>query len=498
VGFKSEKNGFQVTNRFAPLKIRRAIRYPLKIQTKMTRAVLLPSRDYSILTPQQYHVVKGRSKPPEPDSEAIAEQARRKDTHTRLTTITSTWPNTIARNRLERQTRLQREAEAEEERRRQIDDEEKKVQKLRRQAKLAEASTIGFSQRPEVRSVNSQLLLHEVQLERDGQLLAKEQKRIAGERRQMEFDAEYRQQYEHMVEHEMAVLHEQEARALAVAEDLKRQKLEKEQQRQAQAEVKREEERILSDHFAWEVEQEKTAQSQARRRAKQFRTEVTARNAELLRYRESLAELEDIEEQRIKQERERVMDEEDERRAAEIKRKEEQLAARQSLIDAETRRQLATRREQQDFLDKQLEAQHEKEQQEIDEILEKRRRLAEERRREFLESRALVDKKHKTKKQREADRSEFPLPPAPEDAEMERRALARQKAARDAQDFQRQQIQEKKEREAAERERERLEWNHKFQQDEAFLHRAQEYACDLLKKAQEDEDNSDLSYYTDY
>jgi hypothetical protein len=301
-----------------------------------------------------------------------------------------------------------------------------------------------------------------------------------------------------MVEHEMAVLREKEARALAVAEELKRQKLEKEQQTQAQAEEKREDERILSEHFAWEVEQEKIAQSKARRRAQKFQKEVAARNAELLRYRESLAELEDIEERRIREERAGVMDEEDERRAAEIKRKEQRVAARQSLIDAETRRQLATKREEQDFLDKQLDEQHEKEQREIDELLEKRRRLAEERRREFLESRALVDKKQKTKKQREAERCEFPLPPAPEDAEMERRVLARQKAAKDTQGFQRQQMQDKKEREAAERERERLEWNHKFEQDEAFLHRAQEYACDVLKKAKEEEDNSDLSYYTDY
>jgi hypothetical protein len=337
-----------------------------------------------------------------------------------------------------------------------------------------------------------------VQLERDEQLLAKEQRRIAAERRQMEFDAEYRRQHDRMVEHEIAALREQEARALAVAEDIKRQKLEKEQQRQAQADERREEERILSDHFAWEIEQERVAQNEARRRARKFQAEVTARNAELLRYRESLAELEDIEERRVREERERVMDEEDERRAAEIRRKEERVAARQKLIDTETRRQLETRREQQDFLDKQLDEQHEKEQREIDEILEKRRQLAEERRRDFLESRALVDTKNKTKKRREAERCQYPLQPAPEDAEIEKRAVARQRANKDTQEFQRQQTQEKKEREAAERERERLEWNHKFEQDEAFLRRAQEYACDVLKKAKEDEDNSDLSYYTDY
>jgi hypothetical protein len=442
--------------------------------------------------------VKRRSKPPKPDSEAIAEQERRRETHTRLTTITSTWPNTIARNRRERQTRLQREAEAEEERRRQIDIEEKKVQKLHRQAKLAEAATTGFLQRPEVRAVNAQLLLHEVQLERDEQLLAKEQKRIAAQRRQIEFDEEYRTQYEGMVEHEMAALREQEARALAVAEDLKRQKLEKEQQTQLQAEERHEEERILLEHFAWEVEQDRIRQDETKRRARQFQNEVTARNAQMLLYRESLVDLEDIEERRIREERERVMDEEDERRAEEARRKEERVAAQQRLIDAEAQRQLETKREQQDFLQKQLDEQHEKEQREIEEILQRRRRLAEERRSDFLESRVLVDTRRKTKKQREAERSEFPLPPAPEDAEMERRGVARQRAARDTQGFQRQQMQEKKEREAAEKERERLEWNHKFQQDEAFLQRAQQYACDVLKKAQQDEDNSDLSYYTDY
>jgi hypothetical protein len=72
-----------------------------------------------------------------------------------LSDFTSSWQNTIARNRLDRHTSLQRAAEAEEQRKLSIDGEEKKFQKLKRQARLAEAATIAFSQRPEVRAVNS-------------------------------------------------------------------------------------------------------------------------------------------------------------------------------------------------------------------------------------------------------------------------------------------------------------------------------------------------------
>jgi hypothetical protein len=187
------------------------------------------------------------------------------------------------------------------------------------------------------------------------------------------------------------------------------------------------------------------------------------------------------------------MDEEDERRAAEIARKSERLAARQKLIDAEARRQEATKTEHQDFLDKQLAEEHEKEKKEITEMNERRTRLLNERRQDFLESRALIEARSKVKTEREQNTRVFPWDGDEEGNEAYRqRQAALSKAAQDQAQFQRTQAREKREKEAVEREREKLEFKHRV---EAFLRRAQDYACELLQKAK-DNDDSDLQYYT--
>jgi hypothetical protein len=81
--------------------------------------------------------------------------------------------------------------------------------------------------------------------------------------------------------------------------------------------------------------------------------------------------------------------------------------------------------------------------------------------------------------------------------EFRQRQSALVKAAKDQPTFQREQAKEKREKEMAEREREKLEFRHRMGADEAFLRRAQDYACELLQKAKEDDD-SDLQSYTHY
>jgi hypothetical protein len=172
-------------------------------------------RDYSVLTPRQYRIISARADRPQPDTEAQDEINHRRKLHRHLQTTVADWNNTITNNRHERQTRLQREAAAEEQRRAAIDLEERKYRKLKRDAKLAEARTLGFLERPEVRAVNSQLLLHEVQLERDMQVEAKERKHLEEMRRQMKFDEQYRQRYEEMMEFENRQLRERRQKAAA-------------------------------------------------------------------------------------------------------------------------------------------------------------------------------------------------------------------------------------------------------------------------------------------
>jgi hypothetical protein len=464
----------------------------------MTAVVPLPVRDYSILTPQQLARLKKRSEPPQPDYDAIAEKERRHETHSRLTAVTSTWQNTIASNRLDRQTRLQRAAEAEEQRRVALDGEERKFQKLKRQAKIAEAASIAFSERPEVRAVNAQLLLHEVQLEREQQVLTKERTKVAEMKRQMEFDTEYNRRYHEMLANEERILAERRAKAKKAAEECSRLRIERAAAKRFEREQDMRDGRILAEQVQYELDLEKQAEADARRRDREFALEVKAKNEEMLRYRESQQIIEEVEDQRINRECERVIDEEDERRAADIRRKKERLDKQQRLIDAATKRQMETRAIQQDFLDKQLALQHEKEKAEVTNLNNHRTRLLNERRSDMLESRKLIEERGKVKKERELDSQVFPWNgDEKENKAYEQRRLAMEKSAHDQAEFQRTQAREKREKERTDREREKLEFKHTVEEDEAFLRRAQDYACDLLKKSKE-EDDSDLPFYSAY
>ena len=93
-----------------------------------TSSLALPTHNYSILSPSQYRVLRQRAQPlTNPNNDAEIERARQK--HQATSSLVAAWPNTINRNRIDRQTRLKREKEAEEERKREIDFEEKRIQK---------------------------------------------------------------------------------------------------------------------------------------------------------------------------------------------------------------------------------------------------------------------------------------------------------------------------------------------------------------------------------
>ena len=90
----------------------------------MSESVPIPDRDYSILTPMQLRKLKQRAQPPEKNNALAEELEQTRTKHEKTMAIVSGWKNTIARNRMERQTRLQKEKEAEEQRKLQIDEEE--------------------------------------------------------------------------------------------------------------------------------------------------------------------------------------------------------------------------------------------------------------------------------------------------------------------------------------------------------------------------------------
>jgi hypothetical protein len=99
--------------------------YQLTAPMTASSAASVPTRDYSILSPGQFHQLKQRAAPFQPDRSLEAEKELQRTRHGQMTTLVSSWTNTIARNRMDRQTRLLREKEAEEQRKVLIDEEEK-------------------------------------------------------------------------------------------------------------------------------------------------------------------------------------------------------------------------------------------------------------------------------------------------------------------------------------------------------------------------------------
>jgi hypothetical protein len=458
----------------------------------MTTRFQRPLRDYSVLTPRQYRVIRNRSEPLVPDTEALAEIEHRRKMHQGLQSTVNGWTNTIAHDRQERQTRLQREAAAAEQRQVVLDTEERKYQKLKRQAKLAEARTLQFMERPEVRAVNSQLLLHEVQLERDMQLEAKNRKRLSEMKKQMQFDEQYRRRYEEMLEYENEQLRQRRLKAIEVAEEFKRQKAAKEAEKKSEKEADQKEEQILALQMAWEADQEREALRTARRIAMEHVKENQRWNTELVRYKETMGTVEEEEEIRLKKLREQIFTEEEERKAAELKRKNDRLARTQKLIDIETKRQMNAKQCEDDFLDRQIERQFEKESRRVAEVTARKRKLENERKMEHDEVMALKEEKEREKLERSRKKEKFTFEGVDEDVlKLERREQERKRACLDLQQFQRDQAREKKERDGASREREILEELHHFEEDRDFLERARKYANEKLREAKALEDEND-------
>lgn len=449
---------------------------------------MLPSRDCSVLSPMALKLIKRRSKPAKPDYAAMAEQERRQNLHVTTRQCVSGWNNTIAKNRMERQTRLQREAEVEEQRKRVIDDEEKKVQKLKRQAAVAEARKAEFMQRTEVRGVNAQLKLQETRQENEYIQVFKERKKIEEMRRQVAFDDEQKRVHDVMLAKEEKVRRERREKAIATAEEFKRQRELKEEEASRIKEELIQDQLLLTKQMKLELKQEQEAKAARLRMTKQHQMETRRQNETLLVFKERAEDVEAEEDLRIMRLAEKTMDEQDARRAYEEKRKRDRLAARQKVIDVEARRQMAQKKVQQDFLDKQLREQHEKETKNLAVLTARRRQIDDERRRDYLETTAIQEAKKKEKMIRKGKRR-FPV--AGED---EQDRIARQhdiehhRVDLDIQEFNIRLVREKKEREAAVIEREKLEFQQQQDEQDEALRRAQEYAVALLARAQEEDD----------
>lgn len=451
----------------------------------------IPTRDYSILSPRQFRVIKDRTKPIGTDRSAEIERQKNYQKHQTTQSLTSLWPNTIARNRIDKQTRLQREKEAEEERKKLIDAEEKKIQKLKRQASLAEASKYEFQQRPEVRAVNAQLLLHEVQEEREMQKAFRERRQLEEMKQQIREDEERALAYERAVENENKIRRERREKAIKNARELRQQRDQVRQLKQEQKAQDFEEELILAEHMKKELEVELETTRLAKLAARRHNEEQMRENSQMIQFKKKMEEIDREEDRRLIQLQIEKMDREDEQKAVEEKKKREKLIAQEAIYEAERQRQLKIKEQEKDFLDKQIAEQQEKAAREVEQVRMRQQKLIEERRRDFQESLQLKEQKQQRLKEKRINNGDMQFPVDPRTARAEEEAWEREQqrmqANRELALFQMRQMKEKREREKAEKERARLEIQKEIEREQQEMEMAQEYARNMLAQAQSED-----------
>ena len=433
----------------------------------------IPDRDCSILTPRQYRCISSRAnRVQERNNEPTVAFKK----HQKALETTSTWKNTIKRNRLERQTRLQKEQEQEELRKKQIDEEIKKYHKLQKEAALATARKAAFQQRPEVRDVNSRLLLAECIQEREEQTLFKEQRKIAEMRRQIQEDEEAQKRYEEMCEKERQVKMERRRKAILTAQAFRDQRDDKIRRKMQQKEEDYEDDMILRQENERLAREEKERILEAKRKEREFMEASKRENSLMQQFKKRKAEIEKAEDLKILNLTIQTMDEEDRRRDEDKRRRMAKTEARQKLIDLEAERQKAQKKKVEDFLQKQLDEQYAKETKHIQELQAQRTKMFQERRNDMLETMRL----QKLKRERQKRKQLFPQEEDPQIALMFERQLKKMDNAKEIAAYQRKQAQEKKEREAAEVERERLEFQAEIEKQEEDMEIARQYAEKMI------------------
>jgi hypothetical protein len=218
-------------------------------------------KNTSILTRADYLRISGNARPVAVDHTAETERSRQSALHERTLEVTETWANSIANERKARITRLQKEAAQQAQ-----DHLEREHQKAKRREHLDRAERQAFEEKPEIRAVHGQLLLHEVARERQRQLLVRERKQAIEAQRESEYAADERRKYDAAMEREREIAQERRQRAVEVAAELRAQKAEAEGRRAAQRVSERDEEAMLGAEAQRLLDEEQLAESRGRER----------------------------------------------------------------------------------------------------------------------------------------------------------------------------------------------------------------------------------------
>jgi hypothetical protein len=392
-----------------------------------------------------------------------------------------TWSNSIVNERKARIARLALEAEEREREAQRTDAQEHDYQKTKRKEQLRRAERIAFEEKPEIRAVHAQLLLHEVSRERQRQLLLKERQNRIDTQKEDAYAASEKRKFEAAEARERELQRKKREKAIAVAAGFREQRLDAEERKMALRGQDVEEETLLAEEAKRLLAAEQRENIRKREQMRQHVMEAKAANSELIKWKQSQKVLEAEEIRRIEADKLKRDEGFEARAEAERRRR----ALRQADIDKMISRQQDTlnqlRTQRQDFDDKQYELQYEKDKMAVDELKAKREQMDAERHADFLQTREKTELKRRMK----GETVKFPpdeFVQREEDA-ITQREIQRENALKELAEFQRKQAREKKERDDADRERRQLEFNRQYDLDTEKLLEAQEYAREMLLQA---------------
>ena len=294
-------------------------------------------KNVTVLSASDLARIRRHARPQEIDHSIEDEKTRSIATHEKTLAVTETWGNSIVNQRKARINRLQQEKEEHEEELRKIDEQERQIQKSQRREKLLQSAEMAFQEKPEIRAVNSQLLLHEVTKQRQRQIILKERQKEMERQKEDQYYQEQLRQWQEYDEKEKEAARLKREKAMQFAEGFKQQRLEDEERRMEERTKEVEEEAILQNE-AKRLLAEETMQTIKRRELQRKQNEENRRNNESLSsYKARARELEKLEDERIKQLQIKVEDEQLEREAAEKKRRQDRQAHLDRLIEIQAK-----------------------------------------------------------------------------------------------------------------------------------------------------------------
>jgi hypothetical protein len=440
-------------------------------------------KDTSILTKPEFERIRGASRPPEIDNSVELERSRNAAAHEKTLAMVDNWANSIANERKARISRLALEAEEREKEHQRLDSMEHQYQKDKRKAQLRRAEKLAFEEKPEIRAVHAQLLLHEVSRERQRQLLLKERKDRIAQQKEDAYAASEKRKFEEAEQRERDLAQKRREKAILVAQEMRQQRLDAEQEKLRIRGEDVEEETLLAQEAKRLLEAEQQENLRKREVARQNVREAKAANSELIQWKENQKILDAEEVRRIEADKLKRDEGFEARAEAERKRR----ALRQADIDKMITRQqetlLAIKSQKDNFDDRQYDLQFAKDEKKVHQLQEERERMAAERHADFLEA----QEKAEWKRRRKAEATIGTFPPD-EIVQREEDAITQREAARahansELANFQRKQAREKSERDASDKERRQLEFNRQYDLDTEKLIEAQDYAREMLMQA---------------